>query len=142
MFDPQNGMSNRDRLPHKLRQSCIYHILKSRNKDERDKDLANIIETKFKDSNYIDDNSKANNFISDIVNFSTRYIKICQYLKEQNEKLLTYNDITKYIILRKAVKNKLDDKIISQFIFAYCLSDPKKIEKNRKNFRNFRLRGS
>ena len=129
LFDPQNGMSNRDRLPHNLRQSCIYHILKFRNKDERVNDLANIIDTKFKDSNYIDDNGKTNNFISDIVNFSTRYTKTYEYLKEQNEKLLTYNDITKYIILRKAVKNKLDDKIISQFIFAYCLSDPKKIEK-------------
>ena len=67
-------MSNKNKLAHNLRQSCIYHILKSRNKEERIKDFVNIIEFKFKDSNYIDDDGINKNFISDIETFTIRYI--------------------------------------------------------------------
>ena len=129
LFNPQNGISNRDRLPHNLRNCSLYYILKNKNKEERAKDLTDIIEIKFKDSKYIDDDGNQKDFISDVETFTKRFTDSYKYLEEQNEKLLTYNDITKYIILRKAVKNKLDDKIISQFIFAYSLSDQKKLEK-------------
>ena len=129
LFEPQNGIISRDKLPDNLKQSSIYHILKSQTKEEKLKDLSNIIETKFHDSKYIDDDGKTKDFLSDIEDFTIRYSKVYNYLEEQNEKVLTYNDITKYIILRKAVKNKLDDRIISQLIFAYCQSNQSKIEK-------------
>ena len=135
LFDPQNGMNNRDKLPTNLRQSSIYHILKYTNEKERIKDLCSVIEVKFEDSSYEDDNGKIQNFTSDIEIFIKRFNETYNFLVEQNEKVLTYNDISKYIVLRKATKNKLDEKIISQFIFAYCLSDQEKIEKilNRLN---------
>ena len=129
LFSPQNGITSRDKLPDNLRQSSIYYILKSQNKEEKLKDLSNIIETKFHDSKYIDDDGKTKDFLSDIEDFTIRYSKVYNYLEEQNEKVLTYNDITKYIILRKAFKNKLDDRIISQLIFACCQSNQNKIEK-------------
>ena len=129
LFDPQNGMNNRDKLPLNLRQSSIYHILKYTNEKDRVRDLYSVIRVKFEDSSYEDDNGNIQNFSSDIEIFAKRFIDTYNFLVEQNEKVLTYNDVSKYIILRKATKNKLDEKIISQFIFAYCLSEQEKIEK-------------
>ena len=129
LFDPQNGMNNRDKLPTNLRQSSIYHILKYTNEKDRIKDLCSVIEVKFEETTYEDDDGKIQNFNSDIATFIQRFNETYNYLVEQNEKVLTYNDISKYILLRKATKNKLDEKVISQFIFAYCLSEQDKIEK-------------
>lgn len=50
------------------------------------------------------------------------------FLNQENENALNLNDVDKYITLREASEDLLDETTISKIIFAYCISDQEKID--------------
>ena len=72
---------------------------------------------------------KNTSFSNDVGNFYKKYINTLSFLNKENETSLNLNDVDKYITLREASEDLLDEKTISKIIFAYCVSGQEKIDK-------------
>ena len=105
IFNPQNGIFNRDKLPSSLIYSSIYHIVN--NPDEFD--ILSVIEKEFEHTE----------FKKDFELFHKRFMKTKSIAESANSSPLTLNDIVKYKIFREVTFGKFDENIISLMIFAY-----------------------
>jgi len=119
LWNPQNGYSTKDKLPSNLINSCIYFTFKYQEENELKDILMKIINQKFKNTS----------FSNDVVNFYKKYMTTLSFLNQENENTLNLNDVDKYITLREASEDLLDENTISKIIFAYCVSDQEKIDK-------------
>ena len=107
IFNPQNGIYNRDKFPSSLIYSSIYHVVKNPSND----DIKSVIKMAFKDTK----------FSQDHIVFYERFISAKDYAIEVNALPLTLNDIFKYKTFREVTFGKFDNCIdtISLMIFAY-----------------------
>ena len=119
LWNPQHGYSTKDKLSSNLINSCIYFTFKYQEENELKDILMNIINQKFKKTS----------FSNDVVNFYKKYMTTLSFLNQENENALNLNDVDKYITLREASEDLLDETTISKIIFAYCISDQEKIDK-------------
>ena len=113
LWNPQNGYSNKEKMPKNLINSCIYYVFKFQEEEELKESLRAIINKKFIHSS----------FPKEAVNFYKKYIDILSYLNQENENCLNLYDVDKYITLREISKDLLDENTIAKIIFAYCVSD-------------------
>jgi midasin (ATPase involved in ribosome maturation) len=106
-----NGDNGKNKLPHSLVSSSIYHIVPN----PGDSDIKNIIHIKFNSAN----------LSSDIDVFENNFNKTKKIALEHNSSFpLTLNDIEKYIEFMRISKEYFDEKIVSQIIFAYRFIEP------------------
>ena len=106
-----NGDNGKNKLPHALVSSSIYHIVPNPNES----DIKNIIHIKF----------NLANLKSDIDIFENNFNKTKKIALEHNSSFpLSLSDIEKYIEFRKVSKEYFDEQIISQIVFAYRFSEP------------------
>ena len=106
-----NGDNGKNKLPHALVSSSIYHIVPN----PYESDIKNIIHIKF----------NLANLKSDIDIFQNNFNKTKKIALEHNSSFpLSLNDIEKYIEFRKVSKEFFDEQIISQIIFAYRFIEP------------------
>ncbi len=116
IFNTENEIVNREKLPTLLVNSSLYFIIKKMTNDE----ISNIIEKKFQKTPFYHDHNL----------FYKSYITTINTSKEfSNENILTLNDISKYIMFRNITNGCVDESIISQMIFAYRFIQKDDIEK-------------
>ena len=118
LWNPQNGFSSKEKIPSNLINSSIYFIFKFQEQEDLKRIFSNIIEKKFKNTN----------FSNDYLPFYKKFILTFSYLNKENETTLNLNDVDKYIILRESSEDLLDENTISKIIFAYCNPDQEKID--------------
>ena len=116
IFNTENEIVNREKLPTLLVNSSLYFIIKKMTNDE----ISNIIEKKFQKAPFYYDNKLFYKSFITTINTSKEF---------SNENILTLNDISKYIMFRNITNGCVDESIISQMIFAYRFIQKDDIEK-------------
>ncbi|KAK8841092.1 hypothetical protein M9Y10_027933 [Tritrichomonas musculus] len=106
LFNPQNGISDREKLPTSLIYSSIYHIVENPKKS----DVLNIIQALFQPTD----------FRNEVISFHHAY-KITKKFASQNNasSAVTLYDISKYIILRTVTNGFLDKDLILKMLFGF-----------------------
>ena len=105
LFNPQNGIFSRDKLPPSLIFSSLYHIVEN----PSGLDIFEITKTLFKKTKFNDDPKV----------FFKNFMKIKEFAMKSNSNPFTLNDIVKYKNFRENSFQKINETFVSIVIFAY-----------------------
>ena len=111
ILKPQNG-ANRDKLPPTLVYSSLYHIVLEPDKESIKEVIAKKLEKE--------------QFKNDHIKLYDNYIKAKEIIEQkyQKENFLNFNDISKFINLRKISYGKINDvSIIFAMVFVYRFTE-------------------